>query len=409
MTRSYRSIALDRSRIAFTVARPFARPFARRLGVAVVLTLALAASGAPARAQGTLATQGYGYATGQFSTRARGTAGAIGEFDALSPLNPAAMAELGRSTLYLQYDPEFRSTKVAGSETSTSVFRFPIFSAILAMGDAGRATIGVSASSFLDRTWAISDSALQTIGTDTASYTQIQQSRGGMNDVRLAFAWRFNEKLRAGIAAHAILGGNQVLTTRQYSDSSKYVAANLGWELRYSGRAYSVGAEYQPTSRVTVAATYRLGGALAVSLKDSVELASARVPDRFSLGVRADVAKGTQLTVSSVFTKWSAMTPMLAPGSFALDSWDSALGLESTGPIMLGLPTVWRAGLASRGLPFAVRTIGVRETSFAGGVSFLVAQGRGILDFALQRALRSASSGVSESAWTASVGLMITP
>ena len=381
------------------------RPF-RALIVASCAGLILAG---PAGAQGTLSTQGYGYAPGEFSTRARGTAGAIGEFDALSPLNPAALAELGRSALYLQYDPEFRTTKVPGNQTNTSVFRFPVFAAILAFGQGGRATVGFSASSFLDRTWAISDSAVQTIGTDTATYTQIQSSRGGMNDVRLAFAWRFNDKWRAGVAAHAIVGGNQVFSTRQYADSSKYVSANLGWELRYWGRAVSAGVEYQPISKLTFATTYRAGGSLAVSLKDSSRLASATVPDRFSFAVRGDVAKGAQLTVGTVFTKWSSMTPMLAPGSVAIDSWDTSLGIESTGPITLGLPTVWRAGLATRGLPFAVRTLGVREDSFAGGVSFLIAQGRGVLDLALQRAQRSASAGLSESAWTFSVGLMISP
>ena len=327
----------------------------------------------------------------------------------MSPLNPAAMAELGRSSLYIQYDPEFRSTVVAGNATATSVFRFPLFSAILAFGADGRGTIGFSASSFLDRTWAISDSGLQIVGGDTASYTQVQASRGGMSDVRLAFAWRFSDKIRAGLGVHAIVGSNQVFTTRQYSDSSRYVSANLGWNLRYSGKAISFGGEYQPTPKLTVAATYRKGFGLTVSLRDSVSLASGRVPDRFSFGVRADVAKGAQLTASTVFTGWSSMTPMLDTGSLALDSWDSALGIEAAGPVMLGLPTVWRAGVASRGLPFAVRTIGVREASAAVGMSFLIAQGRGLLDFALQRAQRSASGGLGESAWTFSVGFMVTP
>lgn len=373
---------------------------------AVLLAAIVPATGL---AQGTLSTQGYGFAPGALSTRARGTAGALGEFDAVSPLNPAAMAELGRSSLYLQYDPEFRATKVPGNETTTSVFRFPLFSAILALGADGRGTIGFSASTFLDRTWAISDSGLQIVAGDTASYTQVQASRGGMSDVRLAFAWRFTDKIRAGLGVHAIVGSNQVFTTRQYSDSSRYVSANLGWNLRYSGKAISFGGEYQPTPKVTLAATYRKGFGLYASLRDSVNLASGRVPDRFSLGVRADVAKGAQLTASTVFTGWSSMTPMLETGSVALDSWDSAIGIESAGPVLIGLPTVWRAGVSSRGMPFAVRTIGVRESSAAAGVSFLVAQGRGILDLAVQRAQRSASGGLGESAWTLSVGFMVTP
>ena len=384
-------------------------PHRHRLLAAIAAFAAAAVLPADSRGQGTLSTQGYGFAPGALSTRARGTAGALGEFDALSPLNPAAMAELGRSSLYVQYDPEFRATRVPGNETATSVFRFPLFSALLALGADGRAMIGFSASTFLDRTWAISDSGVQNVAGDTASYTQLQASRGGMSDVRLAFAWRFNEKIRAGLGVHAIVGSNQVFTTRQYTDSSRYVSANLGWNLRYFGRAISVGGEYQPNPKLTLAATFRKGFGLTVSLRDSVALTSGRVPDRFSFGVRADVAKGAQVTASTVYTSWSSMTPMLEAGSVALDSWDSAIGIESAGPVTLGLPTVWRAGVSARGLPFAVRTIGVREQSAAAGVSFLISQGRGIIDFALQRAQRSASGGLSESAWTFSVGLMVTP
>ena len=380
------------------------RRFLQPLFVAGLVVAGPAVGGA----QGSLSTQGYGFAPGALSTRARGTAGALGDFDAVSPLNPASMAALGRSALYVQYDPEFRSTQVPGNQSATSVFRFPLFSAIIAIGD-GRGSVGFASSAFLDRTWAISDSALQNVGGDTASYTQVQSSRGGMTDVRLAFGWRFSEKIRAGLGVHAIVGSNQVFTTRQYSDSSQYASANLGWNLRYSGKALSLGAEYQPTPKLTFATTYRRGFGLSVSLRDSVDLASGRVPDRFSFGVRADVAKGAQLLASTVFTKWSSMTSMLAAGSVALDSWDTSIGIESTGPIAMGMPTLLRAGVATRGMPFAVRTIGVREASVATGISFLVAQGRGIIDLAVQRAQRSASGGLSESAWTFSVGLMITP
>ncbi|MGE5750306.1 MAG: hypothetical protein ACM31F_10130, partial [Gemmatimonas sp.] len=54
------------------------------LAVAAV-TLGANAAGA----QGTLSTQGFGYPTGQLSTRALANGGGIGEFDADSPINPA--------------------------------------------------------------------------------------------------------------------------------------------------------------------------------------------------------------------------------------------------------------------------------------------------------------------------------
>ena len=71
----------------------------RRLFLSTVLAAASAGSLA---AQGALSLQGFGYPIGQLSTRAAGTAGALGETDAGSPLNPAALLSAGRTILSFQ-------------------------------------------------------------------------------------------------------------------------------------------------------------------------------------------------------------------------------------------------------------------------------------------------------------------
>src|SRR6185312_14916219 len=48
-------------------------------------------SAAALGAQGSLGLQGYGYPGGELSTRALATGGALGDFDANSPINPAAL------------------------------------------------------------------------------------------------------------------------------------------------------------------------------------------------------------------------------------------------------------------------------------------------------------------------------
>ena len=378
----------------------------RRITVAAVASL-VAVRGA--QAQGTLGSQGYGYQNGEASTRSRGSAGALAEFDAASPLNPAAMLQLARSAIVLQFDPEFRTTNVPGASTSTSVFRFPLFSAMISLGNESRGMVAVSASSLFDRTWAISDSAVQNIGGDTVTYRQVQSSRGGMSDVRLAFAWKFTERIRAGLGVHAIVGSNQNTTSRSFRDSSQYVSANLRWDLRYWGKAVSFGAEWTPVDRLSLAASVRIGGSLTASLADSVRVASARVPSRIGLSVRTDVAKGAQLTGSLTWNGWSAMRGMLSDPRATQDAWDGALGVESQGPLTFGVPTVVRAGLNSRTLPFGVGALGVHEANLAAGMSFFLAQGRTIFDLALQRSGRSASGGLSETAWTVSLGLSILP
>lgn len=377
-----------------------------------VICLAAALAIMPHRvaAQGTLGSQGYGYNGGEASTRSRGAAGALAEFDAASPLNPAAMLQLGRSAIIIQYDPEFRTTTVPGGSTSTSVFRFPLFSAMIAVGPESRGMVGVSASSLFDRTWGISDSAVQNINGDTATYRQTQQSRGGMSDVRLGFAWKFSERLRAGLGLHAIVGSNQMTTVRSFPDSlAKYVSAQLTSDLRYWGKAVSVGAEWTPIDKFTIAGSARFGGSLTASIRDSGLLVSGRVPARFGLSARTDIAKGAQITAALTWNGWSAMRSMLQDPRGTQDAWDGALGVESNGPLTFGIPTVWRAGLSSRTLPFGVGPFGVKEGSISGGMSFFLGQGRSILDLALSRAARSASGGLSETAWTFSVGLGILP
>jgi hypothetical protein len=269
--------------------------------------------------------------------------------------------------------------------------------------------VGVSVASLFDRTFAISDSAVQNVNGDTVTYRQLQSSRGGMSDVRLAFAWRFTDKIRAGLGLHAIVGNNQLTTNRSFRDSSQYAPAVLTADLRYWGKAVSLGAEWSPIDRFSLAGSVRFGGPLSVSYADSTVLATGRVPSRVGLAIRGDIAKGAQLTTSATWNQWSAMGSMLQDPRGSQDAWDVAAGVETNGPITLGLPTVWRLGLASRMLPFGVGAASVREGSVAAGLSFFLAQGRSILDLALTRAQRSASGGLSESAWTMSVGLSVLP
>lgn len=375
----------------------------------LLLALGAGVIARPVGAQGNLSSQGYGFPSGQQSTRVRGTGGALGELDPASPLNPASLGAVGRSIIYLQYDPEFRTTNIPGVATGTTVFRFPLFAAALSLGSTSRGVLGIAASSFLDRTWAISDSALQTVGTDTATYRQVQSSSGGITDVRLAFGWRFTESFKAGIGVHAYVGGNQLRTTRTFNDSARYVPANLGANLRYWGKAVSIGVEWEPYSRLALGASYRAGGELDVSLADSTKLKSGHVPDRFGFSVRGDIAKGTQLSFGATWNKWTAMSPMLSNPAATQDAWDLGLGVETSGPVAFGLPTVIRGGLASRTLPFGVGSLGVREANAALGFGLLLGGGRSAIDFTLQRSQRTASGGLSESAWTASFGLIVSP
>jgi hypothetical protein len=73
---------------------------------AAVVSAALLPSAA--HAQVTVSAQGLGYPSGQLSTWALGTAGAVAELDPSTPLNPAAIASANATTIFVHYAPESR-------------------------------------------------------------------------------------------------------------------------------------------------------------------------------------------------------------------------------------------------------------------------------------------------------------
>jgi hypothetical protein len=125
----------------------------RQALAAAALVGAAAAAPARAAAQSSLGVQGFGYPSGQLSTRASGTGGALAEFDPVSPVNPSALLEFGRTFAAFQYDPEFRQLTAGSATQRNTIARFPV----VAVGGPfarRRGMFGVSASTFLDRTFA---------------------------------------------------------------------------------------------------------------------------------------------------------------------------------------------------------------------------------------------------------------
>ena len=106
----------------------------RSLLIRVGFGCALAVVATRAQAQGTLGAQGFGYPPGQLSAYSRSLGGATGETDALSPINPAALALLRRGGLYIQSEQESRAIDAGGRSGSTRAYRFPLFAAGVPVG-----------------------------------------------------------------------------------------------------------------------------------------------------------------------------------------------------------------------------------------------------------------------------------
>lgn len=384
-----------------------------RLRVLLAIGFAAALAPAGARAQGSLGVQGFGYPPGQLSTRAVSTGGAIAELDFLSPLNPAALLNLGGPALYFQTEPEFRRVRVAGEESSATIARFPVVSGGFALGS--RWAVGVSSSTLADRTWSTTLQSLETIGNDTSTAQSIYSSEGAINDLRLGVAYGATSWLRLGVGLHALSGRNRILVGRDFADARFEDFADTS-TISYGGNALSAGLELRMARVAALALSARKGGRMSASttVGDST-IGRGDVPDRFGVTAAYLGIANSIIAVRASQDRWSSLRGLGTPGLRPRDTWDFGLGADVAGPRFGSRVLMLRAGGRWRDLPFAV--VGadglpgpsVSETSYSAGLGTLLAGGRGVLDLGLARVGRTADVDVRERAWVLSIGLTVRP
>lgn len=374
----------------------------RRLFLSTVLA---AASAGPLAAQGALSLQGFGYPAGQFSTRASGTAGALGETDPGSPLNPAALPNAGRTIFSFQVEPEWRSVKTGTATVNTSTARFPVITVGSKVGTRG--FIGASFSSFLDRTWDASYDDSVTVAGERVRSSVGTSVRGAVNDARLAFAWQFSEKLQVGAAFHVLTGANRMQLARGFTDSTTFGSLSQSTVLSYGGTAVSAGVLAVPVPHLVLAASLRLGGGMTTRYDDSAAT-SAHVPNRYGASVTYDGIPGSQIAVRIDHVAWTRMRSLGTSALQVNDATDLSAGVDVAGPKLRGLPVQVRFGARSRDLPFGWNGHTVSETSMALGGGIPLARGWATIDVSVQRATRKAG-GVVEKGTILSVGLTVRP
>ncbi|HVA58742.1 MAG: hypothetical protein WBQ26_09040 [Gemmatimonadaceae bacterium] len=373
-------------------------------GALVVLVLVVAPCAV--RAQGSLSVQGLGYPPGQFSARAMGTGGALAEFDPASPVNPAALLEFGSAAVSVQMAPEFRRVTDGNNTASSSTQRFPVFIGALPFSD--KFIVGVSSSTLLDRSWQTTSPQQQILNGDTVDFNSTTTSDGSVNDIAFTAAYMPVSWLRLGVAAHAINGRDIVTTRLSFADTVRYGNSVLPITNTFTGNALSVGAELVEPSLGGLAVSFRRGGPFEQTVGDTL-IARANVPDEFGLGLVYTGFTGTVLAFRTAYDSWSRLGTMDSASGTAMNSWDSSVGVEFTGPRLGELPVALRVGSRWRDLPFPADGHQVREASLAGGLGFSMAQGHASFDLGLVRMTRSAGIGISESAWTMNAGLTIRP
>jgi hypothetical protein len=361
-----------------------------------------------AEAQGALSLQGLGYPTGQLSARAEATGGGVADFDALSLVSPAALGGVGSAALFFQYSPEFRKVTTATGTANTTTARFPMIAGVLPMGSTW--AIGLSSSTFLDRSSETSLRRVQQVGTanDTVTLTERISVLGAIDDTRLALAWAGSPKFHIGAGFHVFSGSNRVLFSQLFPDSAKYISTGQSGRISYAGLAGSVGIEYRPSRVIAFALSGRKGGDLRAQSGDTA-IGNARLPDHYSGSVTFEAIPGAIISARVAHDAWSSLSSLSSTGIQAFDGWDTGVGIEATGPrIMQRIITV-RAGGRVRTLPFGFNGEKVSEKSFAFGLGVPLTRDRAALDFSLQRASRTAGSDVTERGFILSFGLRVSP
>jgi hypothetical protein len=371
-------------------------------------TLVLCATFASsAAAQGTLSTQGFGYPAGGLSTHAEALGGSIAENDPLSPMNPAALATWGRPGFYFQYDPEFRHVQANGISDNTTTARFPLLAGALNVGP--RVTVGISSTTFLDRTWQTSSTGYAHFATgDSSLYNESFSTDGAINDVRLAGSFLVLPTLSIGIAGHVLTGQNRLLISRTFADTN-FAVFSQGSTLSYTGHSFTGGLDWRPTPTMYVGVSGDAGGTMRAYRNDTT-LSSARVPKRFGVGTVYGGISGLSLSANAEWHGWSALNGLAESEIKAVDGWDWGLGAEVRAPSLFGQEFPLRLGYRHRILPFEVNTINVNETDYSLGLGVPVSRGRSRVDFSITRANRSANlPDVSEHAWILSAGFFLRP
>jgi hypothetical protein len=373
-----------------------------------LLTLGLCATFATsAAAQGTLSTQGFGYPAGGLSTHAEGLGGSIAENDPLSPVNPATLAVWGRPGLYFQYDPEFRSVQANGNSDNTVTARFPMISGALNIGP--RLTLGISSTTFLDRTWQTSTSGYtHSASGDSSFFNQSFSTDGAINDVRAAVSFVLLPTLSIGIAGHVLTGQNRLVTSTTFSDTT-FALFSQASTLSYTGHSFGGGIEWRPLPIVSVGVSGDAGGTIHAFRNDTT-LSSARVPKRFGFGTVFGGISGLLLSANAEWNGWSALNGLASSDIKAVDGWDWGVGAEVRAPSLFGQELPVRLGYRHRILPFEANESEVHETDYSLGFGIPVSRGRSRVDLSLTRANRSANvANVSEHAWIVSAGFFIRP
>jgi len=352
--------------------------------------------------------RGLGVPGRPLSTRAAGTGGAFGLFDAESGLNPAALGGLGAMTANFNGAQSFRTAENPAGSESLRDSRFPH----IAFGGPIRGTplvVGISYSTYANRDFSSAVRDTVVLRDVPVSVDDTLSSRGGISDLRIAGSYALGERSVVGASFHVLTGTNRFESRRTFADS-QYLPVEQSAELSYAGVGASVGTVQQVGSTLWVAAIARSDGKVTVD-RDSARVSQVDLPYTMGLGARWKASARLDLAAHGLFRTWSgANSDLLAAGGTGADNtYELALGGEYIGDPRRPYRRPLRFGARYGTLPFPLQPgLQPKEFGVSVGSGVRFAQDRAGVDIAVEHLWRSAGD-FKERAFVISLGIGVRP
>jgi hypothetical protein len=376
----------------------------RYASLLILLTLLPGVSGAQSSQFG---VRGLGFPGRGLAVRASGSSGAFGLFDPESSLNPAALGAVPTLTSVFTLTQGFRHTENPAGTASLRDTRFPLLSVAGPVRSA--AAFGISYSNYTSRDFTVVTQDTLDLRGAPVGVTDSFSSRGGLNDLRLAGAYRVHDRWTFGAGFHIITGSNRLESGRVFSDPS-FLASVQRSEISYAGVGLSAGVIRQLGARLAIAALLRTDGHVNVD-RDSARVGTVDLPYTFGLGIRLQPVGQLELGVQSIVRTWSGANSDLLQqgGTGAENTFEVAAGVQYTSDPKRPYRRPIRLGVRYATLPFPLlpgeqgHEVGV---SLGTGMRF--AQQRAGIDLALEHLWR-AEGPYSERALLVSLGVSVRP
>ncbi len=373
------------------------------------LLLLLAAIPAVLQAQSAqFGARGLGFPGRGIAVRSLASGGAFALFDPESSQNPAALANLAVFTSAFTITQGFRQVENPAGTASVRDTRFPQLTAAGPLGGLP-AAVGLSFSNYTSRDFTLATAETIVLRGVPINVSDTFSSRGGLNDFRLAGAYRLGSRWAVGGGFHIISGSNRLRSTRVF-DSPDYLSSRQRSELSYAGVGVSIGVTRQFGPNFGVSAMARSDGHVNVD-RDSARVGTVDLPYSFGLGFRWRPAPQLDLAAQSLVRTWSgANSDLLAMGGTgAHNTFEVAAGAEYTSDPRRPYRRPLRFGARYATLPFPlVPGQQGHEFGVSAGSGVRFAQQRAGIDLALEHVWRS-EGAYSESGFLISIGVSVRP